>query len=255
MRDVTPLLFASSSANDTGQHEKLMEENVENVENQAIEKKEKGSFCQFWFLIKWRLLLDPEFLILASGVTLSFNCMVSYISQMRNITMEKGISMEGTADILSILGVVEMVGMPLHGFIGDKLPLHKLTSTPRRLIFASSCLGIAILFNILTTTVGFADTALVMSCIVLVWGSITVNLVLVFAEVFRPDLPSAIGLSNALRALSAPLVGLMVGGLKEHTGNLDASLHSLSATLVICTLVWALHRCCLRQKGNSSELT
>ena len=252
MRDVTPLLSASStSANDTGQHEKLMEENVE---NQAIEKKEKGSFCQFWFLIKWRLLLDPEFLILASGVTLSFNCMVSYISQMRNITMEKGISMEGTADILSILGVVEMVGMPLHGFIGDKLPLHKLTSTPRRLIFASSCLGIAILFNILTTTVGFADTALVMSCIVLVWGSITVNLVLVFAEVFRPDLPSAIGLSNALRALSAPLVGLMVGGLKEHTGNLDASLHSLSAVLVICILVWAIYARCSRLSGNISEL-
>ena len=253
MRDVTPLLSSSSNdTNETEQHEKLMEENVG---KKAIAKEEKDSFCQFWFLVKWRLLLDPEFMILASGVTLSFNCMVSYISQIRNITMEKGISMEGTADILSILGVVEMVGMPLHGIIGDKLPLHKLTSTPRRLIFASSCLGIAILFNILTTTVGFAHTALVMSCIVLVWGSITVNLVLVFAEVFRPDLPSAIGLSNALRALSAPLVGLMVGGLKEHTGNLDASLHSLSAVLVICVLAWTLFGCyCSRKNGNSSEL-
>ena len=144
--------------------------------------------------------------------------------------------------------------MPLHGIIGDKLPLHKLTTTPRRLIFASSCLGIAILLNVLTTTVGFVDTALVMSCIVLVWGSITVNLALVFAEVFRPDLPSAIGLSNALRALSAPLVGLMVGGLKEHTGNLDASLHSLSAVLVICVLGWALFGCCSRKSVISSEL-
>ena len=252
MRDVTPFLSGSStSANDTGQNEKLMDENVE---KQAAEKKEKNFFCSFWFLIKWRLLLDPEFLILTSGVTLSFNCMVSYISQIRNITMEKGIGMEGTADILSILGVVEMVGMPLHGFIGDKLPLHKLTSKPRRLIFSSSCLGIAILFNILTTTVGFADTTLVMSCIILVWGSITVNLVLVFAEVFRPDLPSAIGLSNALRGLSAPLVGLLVGGLKEHTGNLDASLHSLSAVLVTCTLVWALFACCSRQNANSTQL-
>ena len=179
MRDVTPLLSASSS--DTGQHERLMEQNVE--KQAAIGNREKDSFCQFWFLIKWRLLLDPEFLTLASGVTLSFNCMVSYISQIRIITMEKGISMEGTADILSILGVVEMVTMPLHGIIGDKLPLHKLTATPRRLIFASSCLGIAILLNILTTTVGFADTALVMSCIQLAWGSITVNLALVFAEV------------------------------------------------------------------------
>merc|ERR1712192_218273 len=146
-------------------------------------------------------------------------------------------------------GVVEMVTMPLHGIIGDKLPLHRLTSTPRRLIFASSCLGIAILLNILTTTVGFANTALV-----LVWGSITVNLALVFAEVFRPDLSSAIGLSNALRALSAPLVGLMVGGLKEHTGNLDASLHSLSAVLVICVLGWALFGCCSRKSDISMEI-
>ena len=247
MRDVTPLLYNSSSiANDTEQHDKLMKEDSE--------KHKKDSLCNFWFLINWRLLLDPEFLILTAGVTLSFNCAVSYISQIRNITMEKGISMEGTADILSILGVVEMVGMPLHGIIGDKLPLYKLTTTPRRLIFASSCLGIAILLNVLTTTVGFVDTALVMSCIVLVWGSITVNLALVFAEVFRPDLPSAIGLSNALRALSAPLVGLMVGGLKEQTGNLDASLHSLSAVLVICIFAWALFGCCSRKSDTSSEL-
>lgn len=250
MRDVTPLLSTSSNnKNETGQHDKLMEENLE----KAIEKKAKDSFCNFWFLIKWRLLLHPEFMILAAGVTLSFNCMVSYISQIRNITMEKGISMEGTADILSILGVVDMVGMPLHGVIGDKLPLHKLTATPRRLIFASSCLGIAILFNILTITVGFADTALVMCCIQLAWGSITVNLALVLAEVFRPDLPSAIGLNNALRALSAPLVGLMVGGLKEHTGNLDASLHSLSAVLVICVFAWALFGWCSRKSDTSLE--
>ena len=212
MRDVTPLLSTSSNnKNEAGQHDKLMEKDLEEKD---VEKEEKDSFCNFWFLIKWRLLLHPEFMILVAGVTLSFNCMVSYISQIRNITMEKGISMEGTADILSILAVVEMVGMPLHGVIGDKLPLHKLTATPRRLIFASSCLGLAILFNILTITVGFADTALVMSCIQLVWGSITVNIALVYAEVFRPDLPSAIGLSSALRALSAPLVGAMVGGVE-----------------------------------------
>jgi len=250
MRDVTPLLSTSSNnEKETGQHDKLMKEDS----GKATEKKEKGSFCNFCFLIKWRLLLHPEFMILAAGVTLSFNCMVSYISQIRNITMEKGISMEGTADILSILAVVEMVGMPLHGIIGDKLPLHKLTATPRRLIFASSCLVLAILFNILTTTVGFADTALVMSCIQLVWGSITVNIALVYAEVFRPDLPSAIGLASALRALSAPLLGAMVGGLKEHTGNLDASLHSLSVVIVICVFAWALFACCSRKRDLTSE--
>ena len=250
MRDVIPLLSTSSNnENETGQQDKLMEEDLE----KAIEKQAKGSFCNFLFLIKWRLLLHPEFMILAAGVTLSFNCMVSYISQIRNITMEKGISMEGTADILSILAVVEMVGMPLHGIIGDKVPLHKLTATPRRLIFASSCLGLAILFNILTITVGFADTAFVMSCIQLAWGSITVNIALVYAEVFRPDLPSAIGLSSGLRALSAPLLGAMVGGLKEHTGNLDASLHSLSALIVICVFAWALFACCSRKSDVSSE--
>jgi len=250
MRDVTPLLSTSSNnEKETGQHDKLMKEDS----GKATEKKEKGSFCNFCFLIKWRLLLHPEFMILAAGVTLSFNCMVSYISQIRNITMEKGISMEGTADILSILAVVEMVGMPLHGIIGDKLPLHKLTATPRRLIFASSCLGLAILFNILTITVGFTDTALVMSCIQLAWGSITVNIALVYAEVFRPDLPSAIGLSSALRALSAPLLGAMFGGLKELTGNLDASLHSLSVVIVICVFGWALFGCCSRKSDISSE--
>ena len=251
MRDVTPLLATPSldTEDDMEKQDKLMDQNQE----KALEKKEKDSFCSFWFIIKWRLLLDPEFLVLATGVTLSFNCMVSYISQISNITMEKGISMEETADILSILGVVEMLGMPLHGIIGDRLPLHNLTSTPRRLIFAFSCVGIAILFNVLTTTVGFAETALVMSCIVFVWGSITVNLALVFAEVFRADLPSAIGLSNAMRALTAPLVGLLVGGLEEHTGNLDASLQSLSAVLVICVFGWAIFGCCSRQH-NKSEL-
>ena len=243
MRDVTPLL--SSFPIETGD----LEHNHKLIETKESENgKQKNSFCKFWLLINWRLLLDPEFLVLAIGVTLSFNCNVSYISQIRNITMEKGITMEETADILSILGVVEMLGMPLHGMIGDKLPIHKLTSTPRRLIFGSSCLGIALLLNILTTTTGFASTAAVMSSIVLVWGSITVNLALVFAEVFRSDLSSAIGLSNTLRALSAPLVGLLVGGLREHTGDLSVSLHSLSAVLVACVLGWVLFAACSRER-------
>ena len=243
MRDVTPLL--SSSPIETGD----LKHNHKLIETKKSKnEKQMNSFCNFWLLINWRLLLDPEFLVLAIGVTLSFNCNVSYISQIRNITMEKGITMEETADILSILGVVEMLGMPLHGIIGDKLPIHKLTSTPRRLIFGSSCLGIALLLNVLTTTTGFVSTAAVMSSIVLVWGSITVNLALVFAEVFRSDLSSAIGLSNTLRALSAPLVGLLVGGLKEHTGDLSASLHSLSAVLVACVLGWVFFATCPRDK-------
>merc|ERR1719234_2505307 len=47
MRDVTPLLSTSSNnENEIGQHDKLMEEDSE----KAIEKQEKGSFCNFWIL-------------------------------------------------------------------------------------------------------------------------------------------------------------------------------------------------------------
>ena len=71
MRDVTPLL--SSSPIETGD----LEHNHKLIETKESKKeKQKNSFCKFWLLINWRLLLDPEFLVLAIGVTLSFNCNV-----------------------------------------------------------------------------------------------------------------------------------------------------------------------------------
>ena len=75
MKDVTPLL--SSSPIETGD----LEHNHKLIETKESENgKQKNSFSKFWLLINWRLLLDPEFLVLAIGVTLSFNCNVSYIS-------------------------------------------------------------------------------------------------------------------------------------------------------------------------------
>ena len=209
-------------------------------DGKQLQKAQENSFLSFIHLIKWRLLLDPKFLLVAGGATLTFNCVLTFLSLVRRVAAERGLGVEETASLLSLLGLVEMVGMPLHGLLGDRLPLHRLTAAPRRLLFASSALCIALLLSLLTLTATFLTTAVVMALVAFFWGGLTLNISIVLAEAFPADLSSALGLSNLIRAVEAPMVGALVGGLTQGTGDLTMALHALTALMALSMLLWAL---------------
>ena len=212
-------------------------------DGKELRRVQEISFLSFLRLINWRLLLETRFLLVAGGATLSFNCVLTFLSQVRRVAEERGLGVEETASVLSLLGLVEMVGMPVHGLLGDRLPLHRLTSAPRRLVFAASALSIALLFSLLTLTTTFLTTAVVMALIAFFWGGLTLNISIVLAEAFPSDLSSALGLTNLMRAVEAPMVGALVGGLAQGTGDLTMALHALTALMALSMLLWAILTC------------
>ena len=244
MRDVRPLL-RPLEGRDLEEHQARL------LAFPPPEKEElptKGFCANFiifrvFRMINWRLLCDPNFILIALGNSIAFTCNLSYIPMLREICKERHLDLGQTANLLTILGVMEMIGRPFWGFLGDSALLRRLTFTPKKLVYTVCGLSISLGYVAITFTDSFPSLALTACFLSLCGSGMMVNSALVFAESFGHNLPSAIGLSNLSRAAVAILIGPLIGLLKENYGSFNIALYFMAGLTAAGMLAWILAGC------------
>ena len=191
-------------------------------------------------MINWRLLKDPYFVMIATGNSLVFVCMISYLPMLKNISEERELDLSQSAKILTALGITKMLGRPVTGSLGDLSCLRRVSRTPKKLLFIIYGLGCAGGFLAQTLTSGIISVAIV-TCLTGLFGAgIMVTSSLVLAKAFEENFPSALGLSNLFRALLAIIICPLFGMLKETTGSFTIPLVFLASCIIVCMVIWIL---------------
>ena len=240
MRDVRPLLVPL-------QGEELEEHRSKLLAKPPLPKpgQHKGVCANFVMLralrmIDWRLLKEPYFVMIALGNLLVFVCMLSYVPMLKNIFEERGLDLSQSANVLTALGITEMLGRPATGSLGDLSFLRRVTKTPKKLLFIIYGLGCAGGFLAQTLTSGIVSVAIV-TCLTGLFGAgAMVTSSLVLGEAFERNFPSALGLSNLFRALLAIIISPIFGMLKETTGSFTIPLVFLASCMIVSMVVWIL---------------
>lgn len=254
MRDVRPLLRPLEGRDLEEHRARLL------ASPQQEQKKLSKGFCDSFIIfrvfrmINWKLLVNPYFVLIALGSSWVFTCFMSYVPQFRNICQERGLDLGETADILTMVGVCEMVARPTWGFVGDSKLLKSLSKTPRKLVYTIGGLGCSLGLAVLTLTSGFVSHVLVSLFLGLFSAAFLISGPIVYAEAFEQDLASAIGLSNLVRAAMALILGPVIGRLHQLTGSFTAPLLFMSGSIGVIMMAWILADClCYRRTVNNSS--
>jgi len=212
------------------------------IENEKS-KKEKSCLRGFiitrvFCMIDWKLLCDPFFLMVTIGNSMCWCVLLSYVSSLRTICKERGLSVSQTADILTLIATTEIFTRAFHGFISDRACLRNSFRHPKKVMLTIMALGMSITFIGVTFTTDFLSFAII-SCVCSLFSSaIMVNGPLVYSECFPDSLPSAIGLSNLFRGGLAIIIGPTVGMINTHFGTFNAVLLFLSGNTACMMGLW-----------------
>ena len=160
-RDVTPFLVAEVGAAEKPLMNQPKVQATKPAEN-GIKSKEssRNAFVKFFMMIKWRMLLSPYFLMIAFGNSMVFNVMLNYISSMRTITKEKGLTVSQTADIVSIMATSEIVFRFCHGVLSDRPFMHRIFTHPKKSHYTACSIGVCVFLAVLPSCQTFLSTAL-----------------------------------------------------------------------------------------------
>ena len=85
----------------------------------------------------WGLLLNPYFTLVALNDAFVGSSVMTFMPQLRGITAEKGLSLEKTADILTLRAMGDIIARIFQGLLGDIQRLK--TILPWKLILYMHC--------------------------------------------------------------------------------------------------------------------
>ena len=98
----------------------------------------KSSFSvKVFHIIEWDLLLNPYFTLVALNDAFVGSSVMTFMPQLREITAEKGLSLEKTADILTLRAMGDIIARIFQGLLGDIQWLR--TILPWKLILYMHC--------------------------------------------------------------------------------------------------------------------
>ncbi|CAN9508828.1 unnamed protein product [Ophioblennius macclurei] len=225
--------------------------------NPALDLMPKRRFSRcLWSSSEYRFLLQPDFLglaasfvFLASGCSLPFVYLVPY-------ALSTGINHQHAAFLMSILGVIDIVGNITFGWLTDRRCLK-----PRRLfcyIFAVMMEGLCCLFVPLLHS--FALLVPFAALYGYFDGAYVALIPVVTSDVVgAPYLSSALGVVYFLHAVPF-LVSPPIGGwLVDSTGNYTATFFLSGGAMLVSALVLAIvstvRHCRRRHRGQSKPHT
>ena len=224
-------------------HSAVIEEEIEEdeslmtKENDVADKTETNcSFCQIFSLIKWSLLKDPYFLLIAVANSICFTVFVVQLPQISIIAKESGFSLEETANLVSILSATDIISRLGQGFVGDLSCLAATFNHPKKFLFTLNSICLAGIITIMAYTQTFLQMVVLVCLTSVCNAGIMLNSSQVYRECFPNNFSSALGIASFFRAFFALTIGPLAGFLKEHFQDFRASLFFLA----LCVLVWTL---------------
>ena len=216
----------------------------------------KWPICTIFSHIKWSLLKDPFFLMIASGNSI---CVTSYMIQVSEISLiakARNLSLDQRADLLSILSATDIISRFIQGFLADLSCLANIFQHPKKFLFTICSLCLAGTM----TAMAFAQTfqqLVFLVCLTSLFNScLMLNSTQIYRECFSSYFSSALGLSSLFRAFFALTMGPLAGYLKEYFQDFRASLFFLSISSSACMLCWILMDCRStqsRHKGSEQK--
>ena len=179
--------------------------------------------------------------MIAIGNSGVFCVLLTYISQLRAICQEKGLSVSQTADIISAFSCVEMVSRFSQGFLSDRPFIVNTFRHPKKSLYTLMSFGVAACLFAMTFAYNFITMTVCVCTCSLFGASILVNNPLIYNECFNEDLPSALGLSNLIRGLMAMVLGIISGILNTQYGSVNYSFYFLAAVIIVCMGFWTIY--------------
>ena len=216
----------------------VVEEKGAKIETGTDKKETSSKIFKVIRLINWALLRQPFFLLVTVGNSMMLTISLLYISQLRSICHEKGLTLFQTADILSIMAFFDIISRLLHGFLSDASYIKNKFKHPKKQIYTIMGFGISASLLLVTLTEGFSLLATSICLSSFFTSGMMVNASLVYNECFPEDLPSALGISGLFKGTLSILVGLFCGVLRTYLGGLNSNLYFLSAVGIFWMLLW-----------------
>ena len=243
-------------------HSLVIEEEIEEDESLMTEEKNvddktetKCSFCQIFSLIKWSLLKDPYFLLIAVANSICFTAFVVQLPQISIISKELGFSLEETANLVSILSATDIIARFGQGLVGDLSCLAAAFNHPKKFLFSLSSIFLAVIMTIMAYTQTFLQMVVLVCLTSVCNAGIMLNSSQVYRECFSNHFPSALGIASFFRAFFALTIGPLAGFLKEHFQDFRASLFFLACASAFCVLVWTLVDFASNNKNKDQRTT
>merc|ERR1711892_1345553 len=246
MQDVKPLMKQITEED----FKLLQQKNTKNTENGVVKKtklneKDGEKDCcrdfiifRVFCMIEWKLLSDPFFLMVAIGNSMGYCAVLSYLSSLRTICSEKGLSASQTADIISVIAFTEIFTRVFQGYIGDRACIRNTFRHSKKVMFTIMGLGMSASLVAISFSFDFVSLAICVSVCSLFTSGIFINGPLIYSECFPENLPSAIGLSNLFRGAIAILFGPTTGILNTHFGSFNAALYFIAGATTCSMGVW-----------------
>ncbi|KDR22317.1 Monocarboxylate transporter 9 [Zootermopsis nevadensis] len=187
-------------------------------------------------LLDLRLLLDPVYVNIALGCSMSFFADVTYSTVFPLAILKMGYSRADTALCISIIAITDIFGRLCVALIGALCP--KITS--RALVFAgavSSVIGriIFVFFD------DFSSMAILIGYLGFTRSFIHVPMPLVFAEYNIHRFPAAYGLSAVITGIICLSAGPLVGWVRDATNSYAICINTLNILqIVLCICPWTL---------------
>jgi MFS family permease len=191
-------------------------------------------FC----MIKWKLLWDPFFVVVGIGNSMVYCAVLSYVSQLRTICSQKGLSVPQTADIISVMAFTEIFTRLFQGFLGDRACIRNAFRHSKKMMYTFMGIGASAALIGITFAFDFVSLAICICVCSLFTSGVLINSPLIYSECFPDNLPSAIGLSNLFKAVIAIVLGPTTGMLNTHFGSFNAALYFLAGANLLCMGVW-----------------
>jgi len=92
---------------------------------------QKFTIFRMFSMINWSLLKRLDFLIMALGESVIFVSTLLYVFQMSHVCLEKGLSTEEVADILTVVGIMDILSRLGHGAVGDMACVNNFFRKPK----------------------------------------------------------------------------------------------------------------------------
>ena len=182
----------------------------------ADEIETSCSICQIFSLIKWSLLKDPYFLLIATANSICFATFIVQLPQISIIAKELGFSLEQTANLVSILSATDIIARLGQGLVGDLSCLATAFNHPKKFLFTLSSFCLAGIMTIMAYTQTFLQMVVLVCLTSICNAGIMLNSSQVYRECFPNHFSSALGIASFFRAFFALTIGPLAGFLKEH---------------------------------------
>jgi len=220
------------------------------ITKEELNEDSNQASCRIFSLIKWSLLKDPYFLIIAAVNSICFSAVLVQLPQISIIAKDLNLSLDQRANLVSILSATNIISRICQGFVGDLSCLAKVFKHPKKFLFilSSICLSGSMVAMAFTQT--FFQMIFVVCLTSFCNSGILLNSSQVYRECFSDKFSSAIGLASLFRAFFALTMGPLAGFLKGYFQDFRASLYFLAIGSFLSMLVLVLIDCYCSNKDE-----